>query len=222
VVSHHLLWVTEVENGAMENVQAIAIFLSLMMFLLSSVRRQFSERLFFLTLALLCFSLFLRELDMEDLGLNPVVVWLTSGVGRNLLLSLLWVFSLLLMFLNRGKVWKVCMDWIKSFGGQTMILAGFFFVSAWPFDKEMLPILSRSSRFFEELLELNGYLLIWMSSFSGLANGYPYGRLMDLDKLATQARTAFKSSRFWRTVAGSIRQWSHAVLRQEDRKRPTR
>jgi hypothetical protein len=212
-VCYQLHWVTVVENGGMENAQAMAIFLSLILFALSAIRQQFSERVFFSGLILLCFSFLLRELDMEDLGLTPMVTWLTSGVGRNLVVSLLWFFYLLFIFIYPSGLGRVFRVWAKSLEGRTMILAGIFLVLARPFDKELFPMLSSTARFVEELLELNGYMLIWISSFSSFTNTYADKMLLGLGKPGVRARLSQQSTIMYWLFNSLTNRKNHAVNR---------
>jgi hypothetical protein len=217
-VCYQLHWVTAVENGGMENAQALAIFLSSILFLLSAMRRQFPERVLFLALTLLCLSFLLRELDMEDLGLNPMVTWLTSGIGRNLVVSLSWSFFLLFTFFYRDRLWKAFRAWAISPEGKVMILAGTFFVLAWPFDKEFLPILSETSRFFEELLELNGCMLIWISSLFSFSQTYSHARLWGLVKRGSRARLSMPSEMMSRLLNSLTNGKSHAANIRKNKK----
>jgi hypothetical protein len=167
-----LHWVTALENGAMENAQALAVFVSLCLFSFSAARERNSKRVFFTGMALLCLSFLLREVDVEDLDVYRVLILLTSGFGRNLLLVLLWSFYLSLVFKHSRSLWQLFTGWAKSFSGQAMIMAGIFFVLGWPFDREILPVSANISRLLEELLELNGHLLILLSSVSIYAETY--------------------------------------------------
>ncbi len=159
-------WVTPFENGGMENAQVLVVSLSLVLFLFSAISSNSSERLFYASLVLLCVTFLLRELDMEDYGFNLVITGLTSGPGRNLLLGFVWACCLLLFLKDPQASRTIFSKWFKSFEGRLMMLAGLFFLAAWPLDKEMFQLNSHTSRVLEELLELNGYFLFGLSSVS--------------------------------------------------------
>lgn len=170
-------WVTALENGGMEDAQVLAVSLSLVLFLFAAVSSQRSERLFYSSLVLLCLSMILRELDMEDYGLHPIITGLTSGSGRNSLVGFLWVCCLLFFLKDPQASRRVLSQWIRSFEGRLMMVAGLFFLSAWPLDKELLQMSSHTSRVLEELLELNGYFLFGLSSISNYVHKVKNKRL---------------------------------------------
>lgn len=166
ILCYRFGWVTAIENGGMENAQVLVVSLSLVLFLFVAVSSQTSERLFYSSLVLLCLSMILRELDMEDYGLHPIITGLTSGAGRNSLVGFLWICFLLLFLKHPQDSRRVLLQWTKSFEGRLMMVAGLFFLSTWPLDKELFQMSSHTSRVLEELLELNGYFLFGLSSVS--------------------------------------------------------
>ncbi len=165
VVLYQFQWVTPEENGGMENVQAAEMLLSTFFFLvIVRSRGERLERVFFSSLALLCVTFFLREVDIEKLGFNPVITWLGSGFGRNLWLGVAWLVFLLIFSFHARKLCKIFLTWLNSLAGRTMLLAGLFFILAWPLDKNVFPISRLSAQFYEELLELNASILMLLSS----------------------------------------------------------
>jgi hypothetical protein len=78
------------ENGPLENLQVVLLFLSSIAFLLPMKRADRSCRSILLGGAMLCFSFILRELDVEDLAVPQWVIAVGSGTGRDILLGTGW------------------------------------------------------------------------------------------------------------------------------------
>lgn len=78
------------ENGPLENLQVVLLFLSSIAFLLPAARAERSYRCVLLAGAMLCFSFILRELDVEDLAVPQWVIAVGSGTGRDVLLGTGW------------------------------------------------------------------------------------------------------------------------------------
>jgi hypothetical protein len=165
-------WVTSLENGGMENAQVIGLVLSGLLFALTAIRQRSLERVFFLALAFFCMSFVLRELDTQDFGLGPTLTFLTSGIGRNVLIIVLGL-AFILYFLSRlRETWALFMGWAKTPAAQAMFLAGIFLVISRLFDQHIFPIDKAVSRSIDELLELNGYFLILISSLMDFWRAY--------------------------------------------------
>ncbi|MEI6891370.1 MAG: hypothetical protein V5783_04275 [Pontiella sp.] len=81
----------DLENGPLENLQVILLFLSAIAFLRPVYRAERSYRCVLLGGAMLCFSFILRELDVEDLAVPHWVISMGSGPGRDVLLGTGWV-----------------------------------------------------------------------------------------------------------------------------------
>jgi hypothetical protein len=193
-------WVTALENGGMEDAQVLVISLSLVLFLFAAVSSDTCERLFYFSLVLLCVSFILRELDMEDYGLHPIITGLTSGAGRNLLLGFLWACVLLSFLKNPQASRRVLSQWTRSFEGRLMMVAGLFFLSAWPLDKEMFQMSSHTSRVLEELLELNGYFLFGLSSVSSYLHKIHNRRFVHIREPGVATERSHKSATVHRSI----------------------
>jgi len=215
-------WVTALENGGMEDAQVLAVSLSLVLFLFAAVSSKSSERLFYASLVLLCVTFLLRELDMEDYGLHPVITGLTSGLGRNVLLGFLWMCCLLLFLKDPQASRTVLSKWFKSFEGRLMMLAGLFFLSAWPLDKEMFELNSHTSRVLEELLELNGYFLFWLSSVSNYVRKVKYKRLAPIKEDGCATERPHKSAIVRGNMVPSLPESRSAFYPGADREGPKR
>lgn len=151
------------ENGPVENVQALALLLSGMVYL----RIAFREKRAALTassLALLCLSLLLRELDIDSpaLGVSYIVIFFVQGGGRNAMLPALWALVLLFAARDfRGYVARM-IAYLKSTSGLLLIAAGGVTALGWIFD-HLTPI-GALSMFCEEFIEMNGYALLLLGA----------------------------------------------------------
>ena len=124
----------------------------------------------------LCCAFLLREIDIDRLGSDPAWTWAWAwleigvrSIALAMLLVWLWVLApkLRQMFAARAVI-------LSTPVAVLSILGGAFLVAGWPFDKNMFSFLSPgTSAFIEELLELNGYVLILAGS---LANRAKSGR----------------------------------------------
>ena len=165
-------WVTTLENGGMENAQVIGLILSGLLFALTAIRQRRLERVFFFSLAFLCMSFVLRELDTQYFGLSPILTFLTSGIGRNVLISALGL-AFIFYFLSRlRETWALFMGWAKTPAAQAMFLAGIFLIISRLFDQHIFPIDKAISRSIDELLEVSGYFLILISSLIDFWKAY--------------------------------------------------
>jgi hypothetical protein len=206
----------------MENAQVLAVSLSLVLFLFAAVSSDTCERFFYSSLVLLCVTFLLRELDMEDYGLHPVITGLTSGPGRNLLLGFLWAYFLLLFLRGPQDSSRVLYEWIRSLEGRLMMAAGFFFLSAWPLDREMFQMSSHTSRVLEELLELNGYFLFGLSSVSTYLHKVKYKRLAYIRGAVGATGRSQKSATVDRSFGRFVLTQPSALHPEADREKQTK
>jgi hypothetical protein len=142
------------ENRLLENLQAAALFLALVLSLvnLAPLRRQ-PPPYVAAGLAVLFLSLLLRELDVEKLGLPGVLTFLWSGTGRNLLLGLLWGAVLLGVAMNRHRLKEDTLAYIRSPLLYYLLAAATFYFVGEALDKKLLPLAKPVSAFWEETAE---------------------------------------------------------------------
>jgi hypothetical protein len=152
----------------MENSQTLFLGLASLVYLSTAVVSTGLERLFFAGLALLAVSLLLRELDVRGLDLNPVVASMVNGLGRNILLGLMWLALLIACALRARKLLPVFLAWVKTPAGNAIVLAGVLLVLGRPFDGKVFGMPASAAQLCEELLEVNGYMLVLLSSILGL------------------------------------------------------
>ncbi len=199
-------WVTSLENGGMENGQVIGLFLSGLFFALTAIRQRNLERVFFFSLAFLCMSFVLRELDTQYFGLSPILIFLTSGMGRNVLIIVLGLAFTLYFLSQLRETWALFMGWARTPAAQAIFLAGILLVISRFFDQHMLPIDKAISRSIDELLELNSYFLILISSLISFWKTYAPVSIFDIIR-----REGFAKVNFGRAVS----------FRQKNSKKPS-
>ena len=145
------------EGAALENTQVIFLIISAVGFLFLLPFKH-PYKTIHLAIALLCFSFILRELDLEHMDVFQIIKILGSGQGRILLLASLWA-SLTFYSYNAVEN-KVCA--LKGFCFSplfSVLLFAFLMLMAGAvLDKKIIEI--SQPMFFEELAEVNAYMLI--------------------------------------------------------------
>lgn len=162
------------ENGPMENLQAILLVISCIVFLTSSLHLEKHQKLVLLSCFLLCFSFLLREIDIEAFDIHSFLILIGSGVGRNIMLSIAWICIAIYAGFNyryyRGKLGL----YILSETGILLMIGAAFFIVGDLFDRKIIKVTYNT--FYEELAELNGYyFILWgalvsRSSLQGITN----------------------------------------------------
>ena len=114
-------------------------------------------------LALLSYSFLLRELDIDKFGASPA--WAIFEQALRLTGVILWLILLMYVIPRRRQLWakhtiKFAMPMVIM-----VILSGFFLLASWPFDKKIFSTIPYfTSEFIEEMLELNGYIVLFFAS----------------------------------------------------------
>ena len=145
------------EGAALENTQVIFLIISAVGFLFLLPFKH-PYKTIHLAIALLCFSFILRELDLEHMDVFQIIKILGSGQGRILLLASLWAS---LSFYSYNAVEnKVCA--LKGFCFSplfsVLLFAFLMLIAGAVLDKKIIEI--SQPMFFEELAEVNAYMLI--------------------------------------------------------------
>lgn len=167
-VAYHVYHLTADENSPIENAQLLVLLLGSVLYLSAAVFSMRLEGLLPAGLALLGVSFLLREVDVRGLGLNPVVVSMVNGFGRNLMLGSMWLVFLVVCAVNIRKLSAIFLAWVRSPAGGAVLLAGLFLFLGRRFDKNAFAISKSDVQFYEELFELNAYLLLLLSSMLSL------------------------------------------------------
>jgi hypothetical protein len=155
-----------VENGFLENIQAILLVISCIVFLIPIAVDKNSEKLILLFCSLLCYSFILREVDFDELDVNDTIKYIFSGVFRNI--SIIVVFIVLFSYAAfRFSYYKnASVTFFRSKSGILLITGGIFFITGDLFEKSSSII---HHVYWEELLELFGCCFILLSAFAANA-----------------------------------------------------
>jgi hypothetical protein len=149
-------WQLYQENGLMENLQALCLFIAALLFVFAAFTLTSANRYVMCMFATISVALMLRELNVEDFDLPEVIIFLGAGKGRSFLLLPLLI-SWFFMFKQRGYYSHHFSLYIRTPFAIYGILAFVAVLCSEPFDKKMIMIEHRM--FFEEMFELAGYYL---------------------------------------------------------------
>ena len=172
------------ENGWMENQQSLCLLGAVTMFAYASREKLAPARLFCVSLALFCFTLLLREIELEGESVPAWVTWLSTGAPRNVWLAVLWTW---LLSAARGDMREMCqvfVHWLRTPAGRFMLAAGLFYAVTWPLDKKVFELTRSLNMFLEELGDSMAAILVL---FSGIATWR--------QRVNTPARSALRRAR---------------------------
>jgi hypothetical protein len=114
-------------------------------------------------LALLSYSFLLRELDIDKFGASPA--WAIFELALRLTGVILWLILLMFVLPRAAELWAKRTIMFTMPIVIMLILSGFFLLASWPFDKKVFSAIPYfTSQFIEEMLELNGYIVLFFSS----------------------------------------------------------
>jgi hypothetical protein len=114
-------------------------------------------------LALLTYSFLLRELDIDKFGASPA--WAIFEKALRLTGVTLWLIFLMFVIPRRRQLWAKRAIIFTMPMVIMAILSVFFLLASWPFDKKIFSTIPYfTSEFIEEMLELNGYILLFFAS----------------------------------------------------------
>ena len=164
VIGRGMVWLHK-ENGMLENTQVILLALTMIVFFLQLYCRKDSHRIFPLAGAFLCLFFILRELDVEKLDVPQVLILLGSGTGRNILLFNMGVVLIVYAVMNFSAIRTFLPQFFFEKSSLTILAGLLFLVSGWLFDKEIIDTVHY--QFFEEILEVTGYYLMFAGAVIG-------------------------------------------------------
>lgn len=151
------------ENGPLENLQSLMLLGCFGVYLrLARVEKRVA-----LTagiLSLLCLSLLLRELDLDEpsLGVSYIIIFFVQGAGRYAVMALLWTVAVLLVARDYPRHRDAMIRYFQSTSGRIVMVSGCVTALGWIFDH--LTRRGGYSMFWEEFIELNGYALLLLGA----------------------------------------------------------
>ena len=153
------------ENGIVETAQAILIVFAMLVFAYHAfIIKAREAKLVSLGLSLLCLTFLLRELNVETFDIPSFLILIGSGLGRNLFLVSLWVILLILAFKNRNFEKNDVVTFLNSTQGQLLMFSALMLVLGSLMDKNVFSLQYSTTNFYEELLELLGYVYLFLAS----------------------------------------------------------
>ena len=148
------------ENNLLENIQVTLLALTTIAFLTHLLHTGKYHHLFALCGALFCFSSILRELDVETFDIPEILILLGSGTGKHIMLVSLWLFLTGYGVFNYQKIKPRCWrDLILENATLVIFLGGCLLIFGALLDDHIIEVYNYE--LYEELLEMNGYFLIW-------------------------------------------------------------
>jgi hypothetical protein len=160
-MSHDIVELTA-ENGVMEYGQGLLLALSMIAFLLPLSTATPRQRYVLFACSLFCFSSVLRELDVEDYDIPQLFIILGSGIGKKIVLAVLWA-PILIYFARNFSYYKTTFsDYLFSKTGRYILLGGVVMFLGWPFDKGLVD--SAYNNLYEELFEFSGYYFLLVAA----------------------------------------------------------
>lgn len=156
--NHHIYQ----ENGHMENLQAVLLVISCIIFLMHLPFVEKHQSVVLLSCALLCYSFLLRELDVDDFEIPYFFIVIWSGIGRDIILSAACIVIAIYGGFNfkyyKGKI----IFYLFSGLGILLLLCAAFLLVGSLFDHKIINV--SYCKFYEEILELNSYYFILLGA----------------------------------------------------------
>jgi hypothetical protein len=149
------------ENGPMENFQAVCLGLGFLLWLSASFgSANRAKKILLVGLALFHLLFLVNEIDTRKLDM-PILTKFLQGRIRNVWLWSLWAAVGFFFFKNAKSVWNEFLHWIKTSSGILMLVSGVFWIASGLNDKALI---GRKDLYIEELMEVNSTLLMLLSA----------------------------------------------------------
>ena len=157
------------ENSWMENQQALCLLAATAAFVCRAGREVLrAVRWFHASLALFCFTLLLREIELESEWWPAWITWLSTGAPRNLSLAGCWMGLLIAARGEMREMYQAFMSWLRSPAGRLMLGGGLCYAATWPFDKGFFEFTRATHMFLEELGDSMASVLVLVSAITTL------------------------------------------------------
>jgi len=148
------------EFQLIENLQAFTLLIAFSIFAATLFVAKRGERAVVAAGALLWLTMFLREVDFEELHVTGVIAFLTVGKSKDAILAVVWLFLLGYLAKHFSRYKPLLRSLIFSKMGLVVFVGGLSLLAGDFFEKVHFP----HHDFYEEILELDGYLLILFGS----------------------------------------------------------
>lgn len=152
------------ENALIETIQACVLAIACLVYLVTAVLEKRSDKPILLACCLLCYLFVLRELDVEKFDLPQAVIFVGSGIGRNASVALGFVAIFIYAVFNDFSFYLAkALEFARSRPGVLLMTGGLCLLFGQFFEKNDT---IRHHVFFEEIVELSGYVFILLSSIA--------------------------------------------------------
>lgn len=145
------------ENHVIENIQAGAMILAFAGLAGISVPRTGFTKWLTLFFAATCLTMFLREVDVEDLNVAEAVKWIGSGLGRDLILGISFLALGIHFIRHHRSLVGEAKNLLRSRVAALSIIGCILLVFGGIFEELDMQLL-------EEMVEMNGALLILLAA----------------------------------------------------------
>jgi hypothetical protein len=166
-----LLWldhrlITE-EKHVLENLQLLFLLSAFGFHLHQRFRVPTSAlRICHLILAMFCFSVFLREFDIDKIG--DAEIWSYAEIIIRTIAVIAFLSTIYIAILNIRALWAIRRDVLLSINSLLTAMAVVLYIASWPFDKGYISVSPDISRFIEESIQLTGVLFFLAGSLKPL------------------------------------------------------
>lgn len=155
------------DNGLIENIQAVLLIIAGLVYLAAAAITKRSDKLILLFCSVVCLTFLLREVDVEDFDIHPVLLFMGHGIGRNTMLVTAFIAIFGYAVLNFSYYTKTAVAFAKSRPGWLLVAGGVCLLVGDFFDKSHG---IHHHVFYEEIAELLGHIFILLSSISAISD----------------------------------------------------
>jgi hypothetical protein len=149
------------ENGLLENIQVITLFLACVSFIFPVFSQSRSDKLMLIFFSFLCFSFILREVGVEELDIAYFLIFIGHDIGRNIML-IIGFSSMTLYAIFHFEYYRKLVKVFFSSRGSKIIIPATILLYVGDFFEHSHSILHYV--FLEEMFELSGYVLILITA----------------------------------------------------------
>lgn len=154
------------ENGLIENSQASLLAIACMVYLATAVFSKNPKKLILFSCSLLCYSMALRELDVEKLKVASALKIVGSGIGQNTTIAAAFTAIFTYAAVTNYSTYKnAALEFIRTLPGVLLMAGGLFLLIGVFLENQKT---MTHHVVWEETCELVAYVLILCSSLSAI------------------------------------------------------
>lgn len=155
------------ENGLEENLQIVFLVMALVIHLFRGLKESIKETsLYHLTLAIFCYSIMIRELDIDKFG--AAGIWPAAEIIIRTIAVCAWIWIIYLVVKNSSNLWRERKYYLLSVKSVLIYTAIVLYISSWFFDKGYVGLNQDFSLFIEESLQFAGTVFFLINAIKNL------------------------------------------------------